>query len=507
MAIDSLRDGFVRMCFDPSLNAYDGKCRMLFEGQIYRDGTTTCPITIDAPMKITSTRQIDCQFGEGSVLAESLKVAFGCCGNNALEIWAIPREDADTAVKAVYTTTFTGNATADGRIDLYQGDSRYNISVRITTGMTPTQIAAALVTAINAIPGYPYIATSALGVLTQTARNGGTVGNFLNPQFNWHGRINYFPAGVTFVTAQTVQGAVDPEPLDYNAILGECCYCCVGMLYGDNDWQDGMLAYLDESWSCDKPQCFGQGYSYSSGSLGQILSQFRNKATWSPLAHCIADPNFPWLKVAAYAAKSCCATVDNPELSIQGPVNGVLDCLHFPESCGQCFSFDEQEQLRENGFVVTVPVTGGQGALTSPQITNDITNNLYDAEGRENATFRDANSRRLAAVTADSFATKLQEFNGLGLFTKNTNIRPGVRGTNPRLMLGNLRAWAKDNVGVLFSEFDDLDKELTLLTDFQVAPKCQGKPGKLYVNMVYRPPVRIDKVIVNMQPKLLDNCN
>lgn len=507
MAIDALRDGFVRMCFDPSLNIYAGKCRILLEGQIYRDVGTTCPITIDEPMKITSLRQVDCQFGEGSVLAESLKVAFGCCGNNAVEVWAIPREDAEDAIKAVYTTTFVGPATEDGRIDLYQGDSRYNISVRIVAGSTATQIATAVAAALNALQGYPYLVTTAAGVMTQTARNGGTVGNFLNPQYNWHGRNDYFPAGVTFTTVQTVEGEVDPAPLDYISVLGECCYCCVGMLYGDNAWQDGMLTYLDDAWSCLKPQCFGHGYSYSSGTLGEILSQFRDNSNVSFLAHCVDDPNFPWLKVAAYTAKSCCDAVDNPELSIQGATNGVLSCLHFPESCGQCFSFDEQEQLRDNAFVVTVPVTGGQGALTSPQISNDVTNNLYDEEGRANATFRDVSAKRLAAATAGSFAEKLQSFNGLGLFTKNTNIRPGIRGTNPRMMLGDLRSWAKENVGVLFSEFDDLDKDLTLLTDFQVAPKCQGVPGKLYVNMIYRPPVRIDRIVVNMQPKLLDNCN
>lgn len=507
MALDSLRDGFVRMCFDPSLNIYLGKCRILLEGQIYQDGTTTCPITIDEPMKITSTRQIDCQFGEGSVLAESLKVAFGCCGNNANEIWAIPREDAAGAVAAAYTMTFTGPATEDGRIDIYWGDARYNISVRITSGMTATQIAAAVHAATLLIPGFPYVATVAAGVMTLTARNGGTVGNFLNPIVNWHGRNDYFPVGVTAVTAQTVVGSGDPAPLDYISVLGECCYCCVAMLYGNNAWQDGMLTYLDDAWSCLKPQCFGHGYSYSSGTLGQILSQFRNNANVSLMAHCVEDPNFPWLKVAAYAAKSCCDAVDNPELSIQGATNGVLSCLRHPESCSQCFTFDEQEQLRENGFVVTVPVNGGQGSLTSPQISNDVTNNLYDAEGRPNATFRDVSAKRLAAATATSFAEKLQEFNGLGLFTKNTTVRPGVRGTNPRLMLGDLRAWAKANVGVLFSEFDDLDKDLTLQTDFEVAPKCQGVPGKLYVNMVYRPPVRIDQIVVNMQPKLLDNCN
>ncbi len=504
MSIDSLRDGFVRLCFDPSLNVYAGKCRILIEGQFY-DPSLGCAITPDVPIKVVGKRQIDCQFGEGSVLAESLKVAFDCCANNANEIWALPREDAASAVEAKYTLTFTGTATSDGRIDIYWGDSRYNISVRVNSGNTPTIIAAAVLAALP--DGFPYTGAVVAGVLTLTARNGGTVGNYLNPSINWHGRLDYFPTGVSIAVAQTVVGSVDPVALDYAVALGECCYCCAALLSGNDAWQDGMIAYLEDAWSCLKPQCFGQGYTYNAGSLGSVLASFTNSATMARLAICVDESIFPWLQVAAYAAKSCCSTVDNPEISVQGPQFGILDCLGQPESCSQCWTFDEQEQLRANGFVVTVPAQGGQGALTSPMITNDVTNNLYDDEGRSNATFRDVSSRRLAAATAEAFALELQRFNGLGLFTKNTDIRPGVRGTNPRLILGSLRAWAKANIGVLFSEFDDIDKDLTLLTDFEVAPKCQGVPGVLYPTMIYRPPVRVTKFIVNMQPKLLDNCN
>lgn len=503
MAIDALRDGFVRLCFDPSGNVLGDKCRLVLEGQFYDPGDG-CTITPDVLIKVTSTRDIDCQFGAGSVLAESLKTAIACCGNSGVEIYALPREDADGAVSAAYTLTFTGTATSDGRIDLYMGDGRYNISVRITEGMTPTQIAAAVTAAIP--DDFPYTGASAIGVVTLTARNGGTVGNYLNPQLNWHGRNQYLPGGVAMAVAQTVVGSGDPDPLDYAAVYGECCICCLAMLYGDNDWQDASIAYLDEAWSCDKPQCFGQGYTYNAGTLGQILSQDTNSATVARLAHCNDDPNFPWLKVAAYAAKSCCLTVDNPELSIQGPNYGVLDCVTFPESCGQCFTFDEQNQLRESGFVVTVPVRGGQGALTSPMVTNDITNNRFDAEGRENLTFQSVSSRRLATETAIQIAEQLQQFNGLGYYTAGTNIREGAKGINSKMMLGTMRAWAKSQVGILFSEFDNLDRDLTITDDFATAPRCQGIPGKMRMNLVYRPPVRITQVVVNAAPQLMNNC-
>lgn len=502
MAIDALRDGYVRLCFDPSLNVVGNRCRVVLEGQyIEQVGTDVVP---DVLRKITSLRDIDTLFGEGTVLAEAFKTAFACCGNGAVEFFALPREDAALAVKAAYTVTFTGPATADGRVEIYWGDGRYNVSFRVEEGDTATQIAAELVA--NMPDGFPYTAVAAAGVVTLTARNGGTVGNYLNPVYNWRNLNNFAPAGVGVAFAQTVVGAVDPSPLDLAAVLGECCVCCYAALYGDDDWQQSVIDYLESAWDCTKPQCFGHGYTYNAGTLGQILAQDTNSGVLSRMAHCVTDANLPYLKVAAYAVKSCCETVDNPEISVQGPQYGVLQCVTAPASCEQCFTFDEQEQLREAGFVVTVPFGGGEGFLTSPMVTNDITNQRFDAEGRENLTFRDVSSRRLAAATAEAFAIELQKFNGLGFYTKNTTIREGVRGTNPRLMTGALRSWLKSQVGILFSEFDDLDKDFTLKTDFEVAPKCLGKPGKVHINLVYRPPVRLNQVIVNMQPKLLDNC-
>ena len=499
MAIDSLRDGFVRLCFDPSANIIGDRCRLVLEGQMY--GGNADP---DVLRKITSLRDVDDLFGAGSVMAEALKVAVACCGNGGVEVFALPREDAGDSTSAVYTLTVSGPADTDGRVDIYWGDARYNLSVRVYEGDTATEIAAAIRDAIGT--SFPFSASSAAGVVTLTAKNSGTVGNYLVPTINWHNRINYMPEGVSFVFDQTVVGSGDPVALDYQSVLGECCVCCYAMLYGNGAWQDGAISYLEQAWACDRPQCFGHGYTYNAGSLGQILASDTNSATVSRMAHCSADPLFPYLKVAAYAAQSCCLTIDNPELSIQGPNFGVLGCLDQPESCTSCFTFDEQNQLRDAGFVVTVPVSGGQGSLTSPMVTNDITNNRYDAEGRENLTFRDVSSRRLAAMTAEAIAEQLQAFNGLGYFTENTAIREGTRGTNRRMVLGALRAWAKTQIGVLFSEFDNLDKDLTLTDDFTIAPRCLGVPGKLYMNLQYRPPVRIQQVVVNAIPKLMQNC-
>ncbi len=353
---------------------------------------------------------------------------------------------------------------------------------------------------------FPYIATVAAGVITLTARNAGLVGNYLNMEYNWHGRNGYAPAGVTITQAVVTAGTGSPVALDYSTVLGECCVCCWALLTEDSTWQSGVHDHLSDEWACDAPQCFGHAYTYNNGSVGQILANDNNSAVLSRLAHCDGDPNFPWLKVAAYTAKSCCQTVDNPEISVQGPNYGILDCVSHPESCTSCFSYAEQEQLRDGGFVVTVPVSGGEGSLTSPMVTNDITNNRFDSEGRENLTFQSVSSRRLATVTATAIAEQLQQFNGLGYFSAGTSIQEGARGTNKLVMLGTMRAWAKSQVGILFSEFPNLNEDLTFTDDFETAPKCQGIPGNLAMNLIYRPPVRIRQVVVNAAPKLLNNC-
>lgn len=502
MAIDSLSDGFVRLCFDPSANILGDKCSLVLEGQFAPPVGSA--IVADQLVKVTNARTLDDDFGAGSVLAEALRTAINCCGNEGVEIFALPRNDLVGSSPAVYSLAFFGPATGYGRVDIYWGDSRWNISVPVVPGDTEADIAAAVVAAID--PSFPYSASSSAGVITLVAKNLGEIGNGLNAQINWHGRNNYFPEGVTYAWAQTSVGAGAPLPLDYKTVLGECCVCCYALLSGNAAWQRGVIDYLDEAWSCDKPQCFGHGYTFNQGSLGTILASDTNSATMSRMAIGVNDPILPWMKVAAYAAQSCCLTVDNPEISIQGPNYGVLSCLRQPESCTNDFTFDEREQLDESGFVVTIPVSGGKGAMTSPKIVNDITNNRFDSEGRENLTFRSVSSRRLATVTATLVAEQLQQFNGLGYYTKNTTIRQGAHGTNSKMILGVMRAWAKSQVGALFSEFEDLNRDLTIQDDFEVAPRCQGEPGKMYMNLVYRPPVRVKRVVVNAAPKLLSNC-
>ena len=499
MAIDALRDGFVKICFDPSLNVRDQKCRLVIEGQM-----TTGTATPDELIKITQVSCIDDQFGQGSVIAEALKYAIRCCGNNAVAIYALPR--ADVGTPAVYELPVNGPATTDGSVDIYMGEGQYGIDdLFIPEGSTAADIAALI--AAEADPNFPYTVTAAGGSVIFTANNGGTVGNCLTVMPNWRCEQKTLPEGVTFGEfVQTTEGAGAPVPIGHDGIFGECCVCCYALLSDDQALQKALQEYLEEQHSCEKPQCFGHGYVYNKGSLGEVLARDSNAKVLSRLAHGECNAVLPWIRIIAYAARSCCITVDNPEISVQGPNFGLLDCIGAPESCKAEWTQDETTQLHDAGFVTTIPETNGCGALANPQIVNDITNNRFDADGRENLTFRSVSACRLAVQTAISLAEEIQSFNGLGFFSQNTTIKEGTQGTNRRLMLGRLRAWAKANIGVLFSEFGNLNDDLQLEEDLATAPRCQGVPGKLLMQFTYRPPVRIRGVEINAAPELLTNC-
>lgn len=506
MAQAALADGFVTICIGDDLNFIEAGCRVLLEGQYTGTGVPANEI-----VQITGVENINTMLGQGSILAESVRKAFCVCPDN-VSIFALPRADAAAGVAAVHTLTFGGPATSDGRASFFMGEADYNIDFLVRSGDTAADIALMFVDEV--LPNFPYIATISgtdPATVLLTARNKGTVGNVLPIVYNWAGRQNYAPGGVTVVYAQTVQGSVDPtiDPDGYADIFGECCYSCYALMSPNVAWQDALKRHLDDAWDCSKPQCFGHGYVYDIGSLGQVLATGNNAATLSRVGHNLAQvPYFPWLTPLNYAVLSCCIGCENPEVSIQGETYGLLSCILYPASCKAEWSVTDRRALQAAGFVVVGPSTVGQGTLTSPIVYNDTTNYLFDSLGRINETFRSTNSRRLATATAIAFAEKLQEYNGVGFYSRNTQIREGRIGTNKALMTADLHTWAQSQVGVLFGEFENINRDIQLLTDAEIKSRpCTGKPGRLHVKATYEPPVRITDINVSAQPRLLENCD
>ena len=159
--------------------------------------------------------------------------------------------------KAVYEIKFEQNIYTPGRIDLFIGDGRWNTSTRILAGMKDDEVAAAVAASLQNEQGLPFdvvqgdpLAGSGEGnIVRLTAKNAGTVGNCISIINNWHERRNYAPEAeepwfkpFTVTVTQPMNGTNQAFQVpDYQAILGECCYCCIGMLYDNIYWQDAMI--------------------------------------------------------------------------------------------------------------------------------------------------------------------------------------------------------------------------------------------------------------------------
>jgi phage tail sheath gpL-like len=510
MAQDSLRDGFVQLCIDPSLNFYDGKCRVLIEGQMAADfGDGDAPATPDVVMALTSNRDLSEKFGAQSQIAAMIDMAFCICPSN-IELYVLPRDPGDGAgTFAVWTLTVSAAPTAPGILDLFVQDGDNSISVPLQAGMTVTEVRDAILAEFTDLGGnLPFIlASSDTDAITFTATAAGLVGNDLVFIENWRGRTDTFPTGLVLDFENVAATENTTLVGDRITELGDCCYSCIISSYADSTNQGDWAAYIDSAWDCSKPQCFGHVYLHTLGTLGQQLADWTNTGGISRYAHHTGDAGPGWMRATAYGVLSCCTACDNPELNIQGRSAGVLNCIRVPGDCSAGWPYQDRVDLMANGFVVMGPVGSTAGQYTYPYVYNDVTQYLYDDLGRANETFRDASSRRLATATAIALAERLSEFSSLGLFTKNTTIKQGTFGTNPRMMLASIRAWAKDRVGELFSEFEDIDRDISLLSDLDIAPACTGQPGKMYLAIQYAPPVRIKKVVTQLKPKLLTNCN
>lgn len=476
-------------------------------------GTTVQAATANVPILVNSINDCDQLFGAGSILGESLKKVFTQC-SQYIQVWALPRPDDGSAVAASYTMTIGGPATTEGVFSLFMLDGEYNIQFAVTAGMTATEIAEALIAEIPY--NFPYSATNTGGVITWTALNGGTCGNYLAPVYNYLGLQNYAPLGVTVTCVADVIGSNNPVPLTYVDTLGTCCYAVFCLLTDDIPTQNALEVFIRAQWACNippgfngaQPQCFGHGYVWNAGTLGEVLAAADNAEVFNRWAQPLNDPNAPYFLVAAYAALTACSACSSPELAIQGPVDGVLTSISRPTTCQEPWSYPARLTLFNAGFVTWGPVTNTPQELTNPYVYSDITNNLTDALDRPNATWQSTTTRRWAANFSNILAQYLDgTFNGLSAFSDGTQIKPGVFGTTRNMMRAKIIAWLNGQAGITISALQNVDTQVILTSSLDTSPPCEGIPGNYALKLIVQPPVRINNIATTILPQLFTNCN
>lgn len=195
--------------------------------------------------RVTGADDAGGQFGAGSTLHNLAQFYFRN-GGQFLETYAVAVDDTGTA--AVRTITVTGAQTQAGTIFLYVCGRRLPITVAASTASdTLTVIAARIAAAINAKVELPFTATSALGVVTITAKNAGTCGSDADLRLNYNpGEITCPGLAVAF--AQTTPGANNADVSGVWAVLGEDQYDVVISAFDDSADFDELDGELEDRW-------------------------------------------------------------------------------------------------------------------------------------------------------------------------------------------------------------------------------------------------------------------
>ena len=288
--------------------------RALLIGQITATGSALPTIPVIS-QGITDAKN---QGGQGSILAQ---MTYTYRQNDTFgEVWYLPLADDPSAVAATGTITFTAANTVLGVLSLYIGGML--VSATLATGQTTTQIASAVAAAINSINDLAVTATSALGVVTITAKNKGLAANDIDIRANYLGLAGgqVTPAGLVFAITAMSGGLVNPSLTVGLANLMDLPFDFIAMPYTDTTSLNAIQSFLSDTtgrWSWNS-QIYGGLFVAYRGTFSALgtFGATRNDQH----ASCIGfydSPSPVWKWAAALAAQTAMSVRADPGVPLQ----------------------------------------------------------------------------------------------------------------------------------------------------------------------------------------------
>ncbi|MDE3022259.1 MAG: phage tail sheath subtilisin-like domain-containing protein [Pseudomonadota bacterium] len=296
--------------------------RALIIGQITAQGAAAPNV----PIISQGVADAKTQGGPGSMLA--LMTATYRLNDNFGELWYLPLADDGAAVAATGTITITGAPTATGVISLYIAGVLVSVAVGLTD--TPTSIAANIAAAINADTDLPVTATSALGVVTVTAKNKGLAGNDIDMRLNYQGAASgeVLPAGIAVAFAAMAAGATNPSLTTGLANLMDMPFDFIVLPYTDTTSLNALQDFLNDAtgrWSWDV-QVYGHFFTALRGTYASLgtAGTARNDQHGSIMGfYDSPTPNWSW--AAALAGQDAVSARADPGVPVQTlALQGVL---------------------------------------------------------------------------------------------------------------------------------------------------------------------------------------
>jgi phage tail sheath gpL-like len=320
--------------------------------------------------------------GYGSQVHRMVRAAL--VANPYANISVVAVDDLGGGTFASFPVTVAGVPTAAGAFGLALNDTL--VQVNVSTTDTATTVAAAFVAAITALPNLPFTAANALGVLTVTAKNKGTVAN--SHKVTASGAV----AGMTFVAVAPVAGATDPDITAAltSAFLGG--HDQVVVPYVDAPNLTVLRAHLDNVGNYAEKR-WALGFIASTGTLAQAITlSALNNHGWMNHAWCRKSTTAPMELAAAYAATI--AATEDPAMPFDyAAVSGIA-----PPLVADRTSRTEEESALYNGVT---PLNVGPGEVV--QIVRAVTTYVLNSAGVADPSLLDITTPRTLKYVARAF--------------------------------------------------------------------------------------------------------
>lgn len=352
----------------------NNKQKMLIVGQKTAAGT----IAQKVATQVFSDKEAETYFGAGSICHLMTRAAIKA--NPYLDLTVIALDDAVAGVAASGTVTMTGPATAAGVITLFIGNQKVEVS--IAKDDTATVIAAAIVTQIGKQPDLPVTASSALGVVTLTAKNKGLCGNQIGL-----GYVLTNAAGVTVAIVAMGSGATNPSIQDALSVAFAEKFDIVVTPYNNQTDLTALKSHLD-SVSGPLEQRPGVGVYGMNGAMSDattLSGQVNSGRVLSAYLRYTSTQR----KSTPYEISSAMGAVMAFEEDPARPLNLLeLKGIAAPD-VSERLSRTEQESLLYNGVT---PFETGPGETV--QVVRAISTYTKDAQGIDDVSLLDITTIR-----------------------------------------------------------------------------------------------------------------
>ena len=399
---------FVYVEFDSSRAGATGLAfRSLMIGQRLAAGTQPA----ERPRVVGNAIDAEVAFGRGSMLA--IQCAAFRRSAPLAELWAVALDDATGSTQGLTTVTVTAAATAAGTISLYVAGRL--VRVPIASGATISQVAAAIVAAVNADTGLPVTAAAVAAVATLTARNAGLAASDIDVRVNYQPDES-LPTGVALTIAAGTPGAGDPDVQDALDAVADEQFNLIASAYSDATSVATLEADLATRWG-PASAIDGQGivaYRGAGGTVAQATT-FGNarNSLHSTVVGAGRSPTPTWeIAAAATGAVAPAAQADpaRPFQTLQ--LIGVV----APEVQDR-WTFSERNVLLADG-ISTYRVDAGGNVRIERMITTSQTN----FAGVPDAAYLDLNTPLTLSYLRADFRNYI-----LGKYARHKLADDGVR--------------------------------------------------------------------------------